>query len=342
MLKDLPVMLSPVANKQLIFVSEINSEPVLSIAIPTYKRFDLLKETLASVFLLEFSISVEILVVDNDPEKPEFAIAEMKEFCGKNFSYYKNHENLGMFGNWNQCLSLARGKYITLLHDDDILLPEFSRQINNLLKSGDLGCEIVSFSVNCWDLRADRPTVNGKFLRFFKRIFKKKFFEKSPQIKDVADLFFGNPFYGTLGIVMNRRLALSMHGFDKDWYPIADYEFWSRWVCRIGPIPFFQNQVGNYRVQENESLRPDVRKAFVIGSTMLRHRLIAQHLVPTWLTYLVGPVGWFQEKAIKLAWRTRDEPASVFFRLVSLRIWLKVISGLCFFLRKTQRNTRGF
>lgn len=335
-----PIMLMPAAHQQLMFTSEMRSAPVLSIAIPTYKRFGLLKETLASVFALEFSIPVEILIVDNDPEQPELAMAEMAEFQGKNIAYYKNHENLGMFGNWNQCLSLAKGKYITLLHDDDILLLDFSRQMNTLLKQGSLDHEIVSFSVGCWDLRDDRPEKNGWNLSGFKKALKKSLPNASPETKGVAELFFYNPFCGTLGIVMNRRLALSLQGFDKDWYPIADYEFWCRWVCQIGPIPFIRKPAGRYRIQQNESLRLDVRQGFVSGSTALRQRMIVQHGVPPWFSRLVGVVAWFQEKAINLDWRTHNEPDPVFFRLVGLRLWYKAVSGLCFFLRKTQSERR--
>ena len=331
-----PIMPIPAAHQQLIFASEMNYAPVLSIAIPTYQRFDLLKETLASVFALEFAIPVEVLIVDNDPNQPELALAEMTKFDEYNFSYYKNHDNLGMFGNWNQCLNLAKGKYITLLHDDDVLLPEFAQQMNRLLKQGSLDHEIVSFSVGYWDLRTDQPEKN---LLSFSGL--KKFSPSaSSETKSVAELFFYNPFCGTLGIVMSRHLALSLQGFDKDWYPIADYEFWCRWVCKIGPIPFVRKSVGRYRIQHNESLRLDVRQGFVSGSTALRQRIIAQHGVPSWLNWLVGPVAWFQEKAINLDWRTNNEPDPVFFRLVGLRLWRKAVSGMCFFLRKTQSDRR--
>ncbi|WP_016604293.1 glycosyltransferase, partial [Yersinia pestis] len=89
----------------------------------------LLKETLKSVFSLEFNIPVEVIVVDNDPEHPELVLSEMAEFERYDFIYYKNIENYGMFGNWNQCLNLGRGKLITILHDDDLLCANFPREL---------------------------------------------------------------------------------------------------------------------------------------------------------------------------------------------------------------------
>lgn len=335
-----PITQLPAANQRLLFSLDAMEVPTLSIAIPTYKRFGLLKETLESVFALEFSFPVEILVVDNDTEQPELAIAEMSVFHDKKFVYYKNNENLGMFGNWNQCINLARGKYITLLHDDDIFLPDFAAQMNNLLGPGTLDSEIVSFAVGCLDLRVDRPENSAFYLNNLKKILKKHLPGPSVEIKDAAEFFFSNPFCGTLGVVMNRQLALSLEGFDKNWYPIADYDFWCRWVYQIGPIPFIPRPVGLYRMQENESLRLDVRQGFVSGSSALRQRMIAQRGVPQWLGCMIGTVAWFQEKAINLDWRTKNESDSVFFRLVGLWLWRKMVAWFCFFLRKTKANRR--
>ncbi|WP_145500740.1 glycosyltransferase family 2 protein, partial [Yersinia bercovieri] len=111
-----------------------DDDVLLTIAIPTYKRFELLKETLRSVFSLEFNIPIEVIVVDNDPDNSELVLSEMKEFEHCDFIYYKNIENYGMFGNWNQCLNLGRGKLITILHDDDLLCANFPYELERFLK----------------------------------------------------------------------------------------------------------------------------------------------------------------------------------------------------------------
>lgn len=48
----------------------------------------------------------------------------LENYAGK-ITYYKNKRNLGLFGNLNQCLKLAKGKWVCILHDDDILLPNY-------------------------------------------------------------------------------------------------------------------------------------------------------------------------------------------------------------------------
>src|SRR5258707_10814947 len=66
----------------------------LTIAIPTYKRATLLRETLQSVQRQTADpATFEVVVVDNDPEGDDAAAVEMISgfgFC--NFSYYRNGE----------------------------------------------------------------------------------------------------------------------------------------------------------------------------------------------------------------------------------------------------------
>lgn len=312
-------------------------QPLLSIAIPTYKRFDLLKETLNSVFALRFSVPVEVLVVDNDPENHKLANLEMLPYQDNQFSYYKNAENLGMYGNWTQCLALARGKYITILHDDDLLLPEFAVQMNELLRNGSMPYEMIGFAIGMLDQRQDRPKNVYPENRGLKNSLKRFFYgEVFPVVeKGTADLFFDNIFSGTLGVVMNRKMALSLNGFNADCYPVADYDFWCRWTFRFGNIRIFSQKVGLYRLQQNESLKPEVRIGYVTASTELRQRLASQRAVPIFFKQLIGITAAFQTKSVNLDWRTKDEADPIFFRVVVRRFWRLITMCLGYLARKS-------
>lgn len=308
--------------------------PILSIAVPTYRRFDLLIETLDSVFALDFNFEVEVLVVDNDPTQYDLALQEMSRYAGQGFAYYKNDENVGMFGNWNQCLALAKGKFITILHDDDILLPEFATQMNALLSKNFLEEKIVAFTVGMMDLRPNRPAQEAARPGKLQSLVRGLFPNRPVVAKGKIDLFFANPFCGTLGIVMDREHAMALGGFDKEWYPIGDYEFWCRWACEVGAIPLINKPVGRYRMQENESLRPEVREKFVTGSTALRRRLVRDKAVPAWFSGLVGVTAAVQNRSIAMDWRTEYQPDPVFFRLIGARLWHKAVNIVCYFSRK--------
>lgn len=283
-----------------------DEHPRLSIAIPTFRRFDLLREALASVFLLRFDFPIEVLVVDNDPGNDDLAIEAMQPFTGHSLTYVKNRVNVGMFPNWTRCLDLARGDYVTILHDDDLLEPAFAEEINRWLASSARPGPAMAWRHGMLDQRAQRPAGSDLSLRHRLKALIAPVRRKVKR-KSLAQLFFANPFAGTLGIALDRRKAQAMGGFNPAWYPIADYEYWCRWAVAHGPIPVVNRQVGLYRMRQNESMLPETRRAFVTKSRELRERLIADGLVPAYFCRLLDHIQEHQQAAIEDIWRVAGQ-----------------------------------
>ncbi|MDD3138147.1 MAG: glycosyltransferase family 2 protein [Lachnospiraceae bacterium] len=99
----------------------MNHEIILSIAIPTYNRAELLKQTLKSV-IDQKQDGVEIIVSDNASTDHTSDILKEYVECGL-IKYYRNSTNVGMDGNFLNLLEKADGKYVQFLSDDDVLLP---------------------------------------------------------------------------------------------------------------------------------------------------------------------------------------------------------------------------
>ena len=108
--------------------------PLISIVIPTYKRASTLRETLNSAIYQEGNHNYEIVVVDNNPERGDETEMMMVEYASvNNLLYFKNIENVGMPSNWNRCVELANGEWITLIHDDDLLVNNYLNEIEPCL-----------------------------------------------------------------------------------------------------------------------------------------------------------------------------------------------------------------
>ena len=94
--------------------------PLVTIAIPTYNRLDLLRETLDSVLSQTYS-NIQIIISDN------FSTDGTQEWLKNleldNTIVIFQRENIGMVRNWNECLYSASGKFFLLLSDDDLLSP---------------------------------------------------------------------------------------------------------------------------------------------------------------------------------------------------------------------------
>lgn len=105
--------------------------PFVTIAITTYKRPDLLRESVRSALDQDFDRPVEIAVFDNDPESTGAAalLEHMPELATRNFRYIVNSGNLGVFGNFNRCITTAHAPWLTILQDDDLLDPAYLQQM---------------------------------------------------------------------------------------------------------------------------------------------------------------------------------------------------------------------
>lgn len=92
--------------------------PRISICIPTYNRSDFLRKTLISV-MSQTVKPYEVIVADNCSEDNTEAVA--KSFEG--VVYYRNERNLGLAGNSNMSIKLAKGDFVCILHSDDLIAP---------------------------------------------------------------------------------------------------------------------------------------------------------------------------------------------------------------------------
>ena len=96
------------------------STPLVSICTPTYNRPDFLERALRSCFAQTYG-NFEVIVTDNSTnDLSEKMIARLND---PRVRYFKNDKNLGPCGNTNRAISMAQGKYIKLLMDDDLIKP---------------------------------------------------------------------------------------------------------------------------------------------------------------------------------------------------------------------------
>ena len=102
------------------------TRPFWSVMIPTYKpRADYLEETLKSVLQQDPGPGqMQIEVVDDG--SPNGAPVELvRRLADDRVSVHREPANNGLAGIWNRCIERARGEWVHILHQDDIVLPGF-------------------------------------------------------------------------------------------------------------------------------------------------------------------------------------------------------------------------
>lgn len=95
-------------------------DPLVTVCIPTYNRASLLRQSIASVLSQTFH-DFRLIVVDNASDDETETV--VRSFDDARVKYVRNAQNIGLRGNWNRCLALATGQYITILPDDDLMMP---------------------------------------------------------------------------------------------------------------------------------------------------------------------------------------------------------------------------
>lgn len=228
-----------------------DKKPDVCIFIPTFNRSQSLKCALESAINQNIEQYYEIIVLDNDGRENTETEALMRDYCSKydNVLYYKNEENIGMFGNWNRGFELARTKWVAMLHDDDILYPQY---LNEVLKNAEkYDCGLVSvfsqFMEGCNEelLNTDMCKNQNKFKTIVTRITK----GKAVKI-DMSDNYRSITATPT-ACAYKREAVIECGGFNDEYFPISDITLFDKVTYYHGAI-IIPQALAVRRIGENE------------------------------------------------------------------------------------------
>lgn len=204
--------------------------PLITFGVPAYQRPAFLRETLASLACQTGGHDFEVIVCD-DGGLPATARV-VKEFPADRFCFYLNQPALGGVGNWNRCLQHARGQWVMILHEDDMLYPWYLNTVVSRLVAGVSG---VCTKVIQGPTPPLLPPPAGR-----------------ARVRHYAPVFFlKGSFTPFPGVLFPRSLGLRLGGFDPYWGPLADYEFWYR-LASAGPVKVVRTVGAFYRVSEGQ------------------------------------------------------------------------------------------
>lgn len=290
--------------------------PLVSISIPTFRRPELLLEAVESAMAQTGRISIEVDIVDNDPNPTvnTATITSLPAKPAKSLRYFVNDANVGMFPNWNRGIELARGEWVTVLNDDDVLSPDFVARMIALVKQcatiEGLVCRTGFLDRRTQPIMAQPPSLARKAWRW---LTNRRYDPNGLARIDPRSLFFGNELSNSLGFLFRKDVAKTLGGFRPEDAPSADYLLYARFAARKG-LFVLRDELAWVGIGENESLRPETVTGFMVQGDRLR-RAMAGHYVPAhWLR--MGPL--ITSTAVaesNAAWGVGLNPAEVGERL---------------------------
>lgn len=190
----------------------------ITIAITVYNRREYLHQAIRSA--LNQTVPVRVIVVEDcgpDPTLKEFAT---KEF-GSKIEYIRNPRRRGLFGNWNACLELCQTPWLSILHDDDYLAPQFIATMLELSRAAP-DCALFFGLTNVVD-------DEGKRLPGF---------DLPVDSKPLTRLCLEDALWTTPllfpGQLLKVESALAVGGFRETSQYCGDWEMWSKLIARFG------------------------------------------------------------------------------------------------------------
>jgi len=236
--------------------------PVLSVCIPAYNGASFLAESIKSVLDQSF-YDFELVVVDDSSTDATVEVAH--SFKDPRIRIFANQVNRGLVGNWNRCIELARGAYVCIFHQDDVMMP------GNLAKK--VGFLDESPTVGFVHSNVLQVGPQGELLSE----------GWSPRLaaEDVG-LHPGAPFLDKLlrggnavcapSVVLRRDCLDAIGPFDGRLPYTADWEMWMR-AAVFFDVGYFIEPLLKYRRHQNNETNK------FLGSAELEHAYRAKALV---------------------------------------------------------------
>jgi glycosyltransferase involved in cell wall biosynthesis len=215
-----------------------SATPLVSVCIPVFNGERFIVVTIESVLRQTFT-DFELIIVDD--HSSDRSVEIISAYNDDRLRVVINDRNLGAEGNWNRCLTEAKGRYFKLLPQDDVLAPTcLAKQVSVLDQDKEKRVALVFCARSIIDaagsvlMSRGYPggsigVINGRLL--IRRC-----------------LCFGANLIGEPGSVLFRRdLAMDVGLFDAGAPYVIDLDYWSRLLLR-GDGYYLPEKLSSFRV----------------------------------------------------------------------------------------------
>lgn len=226
-----------------------------TLAIPIYGISKTLQETLINVAQLKKTkLKVQVIISDNKPEEDIDKVIDVLKKSGlEDVAFYLTDKALGQLGNFNRCIELTNTDYLAMLHDDDLLVPNYYELVESLLPYMQMHPEIGLIQgarINFTEVPELKET---KRLRIF------------PVKRDyITYSGYSSAEIPSCGMIFKKKAVFEAGGFN-DGFPASGDAFLAVQMLSNGYQYYKSVDVfGYYRIGYNISITSDICREFII------------------------------------------------------------------------------
>jgi glycosyltransferase involved in cell wall biosynthesis len=229
------------ANPPLIFPlqEENSSRPFWSVMIPTYNpRADYLAETLLSVLKQDPGPDQMQIEVVDDCSNDDTASEVTRRVGAGRVTFHAEPQNRGLANNWNRCIERARGQWVHILHQDDLVLPGFYERLRKGAEHSDAGAMFCRYAV---------ANSKGHWLRI-----SELHRESAGLLEDWHAEITVQCVIQCAAIAVRRSVYEQLGGFLPHLHYVADWEMWQRIASQFA-FCFEPSILACYRVHSDSA-----------------------------------------------------------------------------------------
>lgn len=217
--------------------------PMVSILVPVFNPpKEYLKEMLLSVINQTY-FRWQLCIVDAGDEKLEDFIAEVTKNDER--IKYQAIENKGIAGNTNVALEMARGDYIALLDNDDIITPDALYRMVEMINKE-----------NCDCVYSDEDKVDSNNHKHFR-----------PHIKpDFNKILLSTNNYICHLFMVKADIARQVGGFSSEYDGAQDFDFILRCTEKSNKVGHVSQVLYNWRTHQNSTSANPLSKKYAYES----------------------------------------------------------------------------
>jgi glycosyltransferase involved in cell wall biosynthesis len=225
---------------------------LVSICIPTYNGEKFLRLCLESALSQTYG-NIEIVIVDDTSNDNSHAIAQ--EYAGKDsrIRIFRNERNLGLVGNWNQCVLLAQGEWVKFLFQDDLLEPQHVEELLAMARGRNIAV------VGCFRKFLFEPGTTHETQQFYlnnRTLIEQIWRDTALSAEDIAKFALSNVgvnFFGEPTVSLIHRDVFGAIGyFDPALAMRCDTEFWVRAGINFGLL-MVRKDLATFRVHKRST-----------------------------------------------------------------------------------------
>lgn len=235
------------------------SSPKVSVCLPVFNGEKFLAKVLENLCQQTFT-DLEIIVADDCSTDQSLAIIEKFAAQDSRIVYWKNESNLGLFANYNLCMSKAQGQYIKLSAQDDLLAPDCIQKMYGVLSTRP-EIALVTSSKNWID-------ENGNILETRVRFKGDVHLPSSSVI--IGNFVCLNNWIGEPVTVMFRQRDCGT-GFDTAYYNWGDLDYWFR-ILQNGDLYVLEEVLCSFRIHGQQSTSASLSGMYVPADIVRLYR----------------------------------------------------------------------